>query len=82
MIRQAHTYLAGAMGGATLIAIAIAVFVVLVSAQVFRDWPLAALGGDDGAAVSESRVAPGGAAGAAVLAGLPARCHVRRAVRP
>lgn len=59
MIRQAHTYLAGAMGGATLIAIAIAVFVLLVSAQVFRDWPLAAFGDDDGASVSESRVAPG-----------------------
>ena len=43
MIRQAHTYLVGAMGGATLIAIAIAVFVLLVSAQVFRDWPIAAL---------------------------------------
>jgi hypothetical protein len=59
MIRQAHTYLVGAMSGATLIAIAIAVFVVLVSAQVFRDWPLAALGkgGDETAAVSEARPA-------------------------
>ena len=47
MIRQARTYLVGAMSGATLIAIAIAVFVLLVSAQVFRDWPIAALGGGD-----------------------------------
>lgn len=59
MIRQAHTYLAGAMGGATLIAIAIAVFVVLVSAQVFRDWPIAALGdGGSKAAVSAAEPAP------------------------
>jgi hypothetical protein len=62
MIRQAHTYLVGAMGGATLIAIAIAVFVLLVSAQVFRDWPIAALGGGEEAAVSEAQqAAPVGA---------------------
>jgi hypothetical protein len=62
MIRQARTYLVGAMSGATLIAIAIAVFVLLVSAQVFRDWPIAALGsGDDAAAVSDAKPAgPGG----------------------
>jgi hypothetical protein len=65
MIRQAHTYLVGAMGGATLIAIAIAVFVVLVSAQVVKDWPLAGLGGgSDDAAVSEAQPA-----GSAVDAG-------------
>jgi hypothetical protein len=46
MIRQAHTYLVSAMSGAALIAVAIAVFVVLVSAQVFRDWPIGGLGGD------------------------------------
>jgi hypothetical protein len=46
MIRQAHTYLVSAMSGAALIAVAIAVFVVLVSAQVFKDWPIADLGGD------------------------------------
>jgi hypothetical protein len=66
MVRQAHTYLVGAMSGATLIAIAIAVFVVLVSAQVFKDWPLAALGGgDETAAVSKAHPAGGSAAGAA-----------------
>jgi hypothetical protein len=65
MIRQAHTYLVGAMSGATLIAIAIAAFVLLVSAQVFRDWPIAALGsGDGGAEVSEARPAPGSPGGA------------------
>jgi len=65
VIRQAHTYLVGAMGGATLIAIAIAVFVLLVSAQVFRDWPIAALGdgGGESAAVSAGRPAPGAASG-------------------
>lgn len=55
MIRQAHTYLVSALSGATLIAIAIAAFVVLVSAQVFTDWPIAALGGDDRTAVSDAR---------------------------
>jgi hypothetical protein len=61
VIRQAHTYLVGAVGGATLIALAIVVFAVLVSAQVFRDWPIAALGdGGDEGAVSAAREAPGG----------------------
>jgi hypothetical protein len=61
VIRQAHTYLVGAMGGATLIAIAIVVFAVLVSAQVFRDWPIAALGdgGGETAAVSSGKPAGG-----------------------
>jgi hypothetical protein len=52
MVRQAHTYLVGAMGGATLIGVSIAVFVVLVSAQVFKDWPIASLGGGETTAVS------------------------------
>ncbi len=68
MIRQAHTYLVGAMGGATLIAIAIAVFVMLVSAQVFTDWPLAALGGEDKAAVSEAQPASDSGSGVTVQA--------------
>jgi hypothetical protein len=65
MIRQAHTYLVGAMGGASLIAVAIAVFVVLVSAQVVKDWPFAGLGGGgEDAAVSEARPAASGAGAA------------------
>src|SRR5215218_8274203 len=72
MIRQAHTYLVSAMSGATLIAIAIAVFVLLVSAQVFTDWPLRALGNGDGpAAVSDGQplgVDDGSAAAAATTA--------------
>jgi hypothetical protein len=71
MIRQAHTYLVSAMSGATLIAIAIAAFVLLVSAQVFRDWPVAALGsGDDSASVSKAEpVGPTPAAAAGATAG-------------
>ncbi|HVY97798.1 MAG TPA: hypothetical protein VHA54_12625 [Solirubrobacterales bacterium] len=73
MIRQAHTYLVSAMSGATLIAIAIAAFVFLVSAQVFRDWPIAALGGNGDAGVSKAKpVADGASAGAAGVATGPA----------
>jgi hypothetical protein len=54
MIRQAQTYLVSAMSGATVIAIAIVAFVLLVSIQVFHDWPIAALGGD-GPHISDSR---------------------------
>ena len=66
MIRQAHTYLVGAVGGATLIALAIVAVALLVSAQVFRDWPIAALGGGGGesAAVSGGKPAGGAAASA------------------
>ncbi len=41
MIRQAHTYLVGAVSGTALIAAAVATFVMLVSLQALRDWPLA-----------------------------------------
>src|ERR1700761_9518442 len=59
MIRQAHKYLVGALSGVTLIGIAIAVFVVLVSAQVFHDWPIAALSShDDQAAVAPAKALP------------------------
>ena len=62
MIRQAHTYLAGAVSGTVLIAIAVAIFVMLVSVQAAKDWPLADLvGGDDGASGAEvSAAQPGG----------------------
>lgn len=64
MIRQARAYLFSAMSGAALIAISIAVFVVLVSTQVFTDWPIAALGGsDDRATVSQARPVAGSASG-------------------
>jgi hypothetical protein len=60
MVRQAHNYLVGAFSGVTLIGIAIAVFVFLVSAQVFHDWPVASLGGhNDSAAVAPAKALPG-----------------------
>ena len=60
MIRQAHTYLAGAVSGTVLIAIAVAIFVMLVSVQATRDWPFAGLVGGDDASTS---VEPGDAGG-------------------
>ncbi|MGB7686203.1 MAG: hypothetical protein WBL45_10540, partial [Solirubrobacterales bacterium] len=66
MVRQAHTYLVSAMSGATLIAAAIAVFVVLVSVQVFEAWPITGLGsGGDSASVAPGRVAEPAAAATA-----------------
>ncbi len=47
MIRQAQTYFVGAMSGTVLIGVAIAVFVLLVSAQVFHAWPVVSLGGSN-----------------------------------
>jgi hypothetical protein len=56
MIRQAHTYLVGALSGVVVIGIAIAAFVVLVSAQVFHDLPIPALSSSDQkAAVSQGK---------------------------
>ena len=59
MIRQAHTYLAGAVSSTALVAAAVVAFVLLVSFQALRDWPLAGIGigGDDSAATGPS--APG-----------------------
>src|SRR3954454_18995571 len=55
MIRQAHTYLAGAVSGTVLIAVAVVGFVMLVSVQTVKDWPLAGLvGGDDTARTSDA----------------------------
>ncbi|HXQ89367.1 MAG TPA: hypothetical protein VN733_06965 [Solirubrobacterales bacterium] len=72
----------GAMSGAGLIAAAVVVFVLLVSALVFEDLPVAGLvGGDDqpsvsanepaaaGAAVAGATTGPGGAAAARAGAG-------------
>lgn len=62
MVRQARTYFAGAVSGVTLIGLAIALFVVLVSAQVFHQWPIAALGfGHDDSAVAPAKSLGGGA---------------------
>ncbi len=62
MIRQAHTYLVGALSGVTLIGIAIGVFIVLVSAQVFHEFPLADAGSHaerPGVAEARALTAPG-----------------------
>ena len=63
MIRQAHTYLAGAVSGTALIAVAVVAFVVLVSVQALRDWPLAGLGGGGDDAAARPPAAAGGAGG-------------------
>jgi len=70
MVRQARNYMVGAMSGAGLIAAAVVVFVVLVSALVFEDLPVAGLGGGgDEPSVSAARPA---AAGTAVAGATPA----------
>lgn len=71
MIRQAHTYLAGAVSGTALIGAAVVAFVLLVSLQALRDWPLAGIGGGSEAAVSSGQPA-GGEGTAAAAAGASA----------
>lgn len=74
MIRQTRSYLKGAVSGTALVAVAIVVFVALVSVQTLRDWPLAGLVGgseaestsvEDGAAQDVTAAGASGAAGAA-----------------
>jgi hypothetical protein len=74
VIRQARIYLAGAVSGTALIAAAVVAFVVLVSLQSLRDWPLAGLGGGGKEAAESGSVAPGqpAAEGGAPVAGTPA----------
>lgn len=49
MIRQARSYLVGAVSGTTLVVVAVTVFIALVSLQTLRDWPLTDIGGGDAA---------------------------------
>src|SRR5665811_1012662 len=72
MIRQARSYLVGAVSGTTLIAAAVVVFVVLVSVQAVRDWPLAGLAGSGDDSAAEVRVSPGRPAAAPSAGGLSA----------
>ncbi|HEX5763208.1 MAG TPA: hypothetical protein VFY04_08825, partial [Solirubrobacterales bacterium] len=58
MIRQARSYLVGAISSTALIAAAVVAFVLLVSAQALRDWPLG-IGGGESSVAAEG--APGGA---------------------
>jgi hypothetical protein len=82
MVRQARTYFAGAVSGVTLIGAAIALFVVLVSAQVFHQWPIAALSfGHDDSAVAPAKSLGGTAAQTAKATptpATPAPTHVAR----
>lgn len=60
MARQARNYLAGAVSGTALIGFAVVAFVMLVSLQTLRNWPLAALGiGGDGDPSNGAAIAPG-----------------------
>ncbi|MFT3865834.1 MAG: hypothetical protein QM729_16335 [Solirubrobacterales bacterium] len=69
MIRQARNYLVGAFSGVTLIGIAIGVFVLLVSAQVFHNFPLGQLSGQsDSQAVAPSKALKEGAGTTATTA--------------
>lgn len=63
MIRQARSYLAGAVSATALVSLAVVAFVVLVSLQALRDWPLAGLatGSEKGTSASNARPASGNA---------------------
>jgi hypothetical protein len=71
VIRQAQTYLVGAVSGTALVGAAVVAFVLLVSLQALRDWPLAGIGDFGGessqSAPSQTRgTAPGGSTTPAV----------------
>ncbi len=63
LVRQAHSYFAGAISSTVLIAAAVIAFVLLVSAQAFREWPVSGLGWRGGTvSVSPGRAVGGAAA--------------------
>src|SRR5258708_37517396 len=68
MARQARNYLAGAVSGTALIGMAMVAFVMLVSLQTLRSWPLAGIGGGDS---GSSSVALGRAATTRAAASTP-----------
>lgn len=64
MIHQARSYLVGAISATTLVAVAVVAFVLLVTAQAVRDWPLGGLGlGGEEEIGTVAPVPPGLAAG-------------------
>jgi hypothetical protein len=71
MIRQAHTYLAGAVSSTALVAAAVVAFVLLVSFQALKDWPLAgiSIGGGDSAAIEPGNPGAGSATSLTETAG-------------
>jgi hypothetical protein len=74
MIRQAHTYLAGAVSSTALVAAAVVAFVLLVSLQALKEWPLAGIGigGEDSAVTGPSEPGAAPASASAQAAGAAA----------
>src|SRR3954447_10650747 len=74
MIRQAHTYLAGAVSSTALVAAAVVAFVLLVSFQALKDWPLAgiSIGGGGSAATGPGTPGSGSATSAPEAGGVAA----------
>ena len=73
MIRHSQSYLFGAISGTAVIAAAVVFFVLFVSAQALRDWPIGDLsigGGNDSTAVSPAQSLGGSAATNAAAANL------------
>lgn len=77
MVRQARTYFLGAMSGTVLIVAAVVVFVVLVSAQALRHWPLSGFGGEGSDRVKVAPAVPAGKAVATTGPALAAGVGVR-----
>ncbi|MGB7588505.1 MAG: hypothetical protein WBM00_07335 [Solirubrobacterales bacterium] len=79
MIRQARTYLTGAVSATALIAAAVVAFVLLVSLQALESWPLANPVDGAGKTKNASRSHP--AAGAGGI-GTAATVHVSQGAQP
>jgi len=85
VIRQARIYLAGGVSGTVVIVGAVVAFVVLVSLQTLRDWPLNGLGGNRSGTVQDSSVVarPAGSRGpTATAAPAPGSAAVAAPVNP
>ncbi len=69
MIRHSQSYLFGAISGTAVIAAAVVFFILLVSAQALRDWPISDLSlpgsGNTSTSVSPAQSLGGGSANAA-----------------
>jgi hypothetical protein len=68
LIRHSQSYLFGAISGTAVIAAAVVFFILFVSTQALRDWPISNLnfgGGNDSAAVSPAQSLGGSSANAA-----------------
>ena len=68
MIRHSQSYLFGAISGTAVIAAAVVCFILFVSAQALRDWPISNLnfgGGNESAAVAPAESLGGSSANAA-----------------